>query len=168
MPPREPSGGSAKGQASLWRAGEAAKPLPCLRLSGTGDFIAIQVIPAYILTHESAAFMLTHGPACQSETRHKLDFSSVGTGQAMAFDLQPQPLNADIQFQRGRTSAGMPAGQQIRHIGPYKGAVARAHQAFGIGCRGTGMPGLAAGLVNQRATSGIQATARAIGCTQVQ
>ena len=52
--------------------------------------------------------------------------------------FQPQPPASGLEIQRGRSLAGRPGRLQV--VGPlaHEGAVARAHQAFGVGRRRVG------------------------------
>lgn len=96
---------------------------------------AIDVEPMPALTHEAAGFMQPHGPAADAIARHEFHLGMRCVDGPVAADFQPQPLYARLEVNLCRARAGVPGGQKPSGVFLHKGAVARAHEAFGIGHR---------------------------------
>lgn len=97
------------------------------------QLIAVHVKPVPLLPHKAAAFMQAHGTATLTKAGHKLDFGMIGIEHPVRTHFQPQPFCGRIEREVRGAGAGMPGGQQIVTATEHEGAVARAHQRFGVG-----------------------------------
>lgn len=95
--------------------------------------LAVDIEPAPVAAYEAAALVQAHAPAVKAAAGHEFDLGVIGGGCIEGPDAQPQPFNARFESKRGRAVGGFPGGKQV--IGPpqHIGAIARAHQAFGVG-----------------------------------
>ena len=115
--------------------------------------IAVHVVPTAAFTDEAASLVDAHGwprTLCRPITRHKLDLGMVGIDGAAVANLQPQPARAMVRPNIGWPVLGVPATLQVVGTAQNKGAVTRAHQAFGIGRGGVGK------VIKIQAAAGIQ------------
>src|SRR5690606_21685051 len=101
-------------------------------------------VPAPVDALEAAVLGHLHRTAAAGAvTRDELDLGGLITGDHVAFDAQSQPLRAlarlVVQRQLFRPRLRVPAGQQVSGVLEHIGAVARAHQRFGIGSRFAGV-----------------------------
>ena len=96
---------------------------------------AIDVEPMPALAHETAGFMQPHCPPADAIARHEFHLGMRCVDGPVAPDFQSQPVHAGLKIDLCRARAGVPGGQQPGGVFLHKGAVARAHEAFGIGRR---------------------------------
>ena len=101
--------------------------------------VAIDIEPAPLFAHETAAFVHAHGTARGvALARHEFDFGMFAVDAPVRLHRQPQPFGAGVEVQPRRALAGMLGGQQVGRVFPHEGAVARTHQRLGVGRRPIG------------------------------
>ena len=115
--------------------------------------IAVHIVPTATFTDEAASLVDAHGrprTLCRPITRHKLDLGMVRIDGTAVANLQPQPARAMVRPNISWPVPGVPATLQVVGTAQNKGAVTRAHQAFGIGRGGVGK------VIKIQAAAGIQ------------
>ena len=137
-PPGQPARIREKLSALLNRVAKAAYPLAAQRI------LAVDVVPAPGLAHETAALMQTHR-RCGTGT-HAGDEFDFGVSRhrrsRCSRNSRPSHFVARLELDSRRARAGMPGGQQIGFIAAHVSGVARSHERFGVGrgraARGSG------------------------------
>lgn len=123
-----------------------------------GALHRVQVVPVRRDADKTAVLLHPQRTAtANAVTGQKHHLGRVRAGGCVLLDRQPQPLGALagrlVQLQLLRTGVRVPAGTHIVGIAQYIGAVARAHQGFGISGRLTLVQGLATGCVGTLTTA---------------
>jgi hypothetical protein len=95
--------------------------------------LAIDVVPAAMLAHESAGLVHPLGPAAELAAGHELYRRVAGILSRMAAHFQPQPTQTSrMWFQHGGAGAGVPGVEQVAGEAAHIGAVSRSHEGLGV------------------------------------
>jgi hypothetical protein len=96
--------------------------------------IAVEVEPASVATHEAAGFVEAVGAAAEFASRNEFHGGVVGVLHVMAAHIEPEPAQVRRLGLDGRGAVLRgPGGEQVGGVAADEGAVAGAHEGFGVG-----------------------------------